>query len=127
MKNSAIKTLGTLTVMLLMGLTNLHAQQKNLIQEVQIYQNDGFADLRQLIAAQFDYTQDGMAEGITDNLVKFDVSKDGKITNVHAEGKCKLIREELTSILTGLMYRFDDERELPYTYVMPVKIAIAAR
>ena len=128
MKNILKKAAGTFAFLLIAGFSSqLSAQQSNMIEEVKLNNTDGFGKLRQLIVDNFDYTNPNLSEGINKSVIKFDVSKEGKITNVHAEGRCKYVSEELETVLSDLTYKFEKGKELPFTYVMPVEVAIAAR
>lgn len=128
MKKTAIKT-AVLGILLFLGFSEgLQAQHTNsLIEEVRITNKDGFTQLRNIIAQNFDFTDPQLTEGTTNSLVKFNISTDGKIENVRADSRCRAINKNLESALSGLHLRFKGQRERPVTYVMPVEIAIASR
>ncbi|QFG53375.1 hypothetical protein [Chryseobacterium sp.] len=128
MKKTAIKT-AVLGILLFVGFSEgLQAQHTNsLIEEVRITNKDGFTQLRNIIAQNFDFTDPQLTEGTTNSLVKFNISTDGKIENVRADSRCRAINKNLESALSGLHLRFKGQRERPVTYVMPVEIAIASR
>ncbi len=128
MKKTAIKT-AVLGILLFLGFSEgLQAQHTNsLIEEVRISNKDGFTQLRNIIAQNFDFTDPQLTEGTTNSLVKFNISTDGKIENVRADSRCRAINKNLESALSGLHLRFKGQRERPVTYVMPVEIAIASR
>ncbi len=128
MKKTAIKT-AVLGILLFLGFSgSLQAQHTNsLIEEVRISNKDGFTQLRNIIAQNFDFTDPQLTEGTTNSLVKFNISTDGKIENVRADSRCRAINKNLESALSGLHLRFKGQRERPVTYVMPVEIAIASR
>lgn len=128
MKKTAIKT-AVLGILLFLGFSGgLQAQHTNsLIEEVRISNKDGFTQLRNIIAQNFDFTDPQLTEGTTNSLVKFNISTDGKIENVRADSRCRAINKNLESALSGLHLRFKGQRERPVTYVMPVEIAIASR
>ncbi len=127
MKKFAIKT-ATLATLLLLGFTgNAYAQENNLIEEVRITDTDDFTPLRNLIEQNFDFTDPDLSEGTTNTLVKFNISAEGKIENVHADSRCKYINKNLENALSELQFRVKGKHERPVTYVMPVQIAIASR
>jgi hypothetical protein len=128
MKKTAIKT-AVLGILLFLGFSGgLQAQHTNsLIEEVRISNKDGFTQLRNIIAQNFDFTDPQLTEGTTNSLVKFNISTDGKIENVRADSRCRAINKNLENALSGLHLRFKGQRERPVTYVMPVEIAIASR
>lgn len=128
MKNILKKVAGTFVFLLIAGFSaQLNAQQSNMIEEVKLNNADGFGQLRQLIVDNFDYTNPNLSEGLNKSVLKFDVSQEGKITNVHAEGRCKYVSQELEAVLKELTYKFETGKAMPFTYVMPVEVAIAAR
>ena len=128
MKKTAIKT-AVLGILLFLGFSEgLQAQHTNsFIEEVRITNKDGFTQLRNIIAQNFDFTDPQLTEGTTNSLVKFNISTDGKIENVRADSRCRAINKNLESALSGLHLRFKGQRERPVTYVMPVEISIASR
>ncbi len=83
--------------------------------------------LRNLIEQNFDFTDPDLSEGTTNTLVKFNISAEGKIENVHADSRCKYINKNLENALSELQFRVKGKHERPFTYVMPVQIAIASR
>lgn len=128
MKNILKKAAGTFAFLLIAGFSaQANAQNSNMIEEVKLNNQDGFGQLRQLIADNFDYTNPNLSEGVNKSVIKFDVNKEGKISNVHAEGRCKYVSKELETVLKDLTYKFDKDKAMPFTYVMPVEVAIASR
>ena len=130
MKRIAIKLFGIAAISAFgCFFSSVNAQQSNnnTIQEVKINSNDGFTELKNLIAQNFDFTNPDLSEGVTKNVVKFEISESGKLNNIHAEGNCKYISQELESVLSHLQYRFKADKQRPYTYVMPIEVAIASR
>ncbi len=103
----------------------------NKIQEVFINSGDGFAELRKLLKDNFDFTNQDYKEGIVNSDVRFSLSEDGKITNVHAKGDCKNVSKELENVLSHLLYKVDmdrlNEKMIATTYVMPVSVTIDNR
>lgn len=126
MKKLTLKIFGF--IMLLTAATaTVSAQQNTTIEEVKLQSNDGYNVLRKLIVANFDFSNPNFDEGITNSIVKFDIAADGSLQNIHADGDCKYVSKELEDVLAGLHYRFSTDKEVPYTLVMPVQIAIASR
>lgn len=107
------------------------AQSPNTIQEVKLTNNDGFNNLRNLINANFDYTNPNLEEGTFNSLVEFNVAENGKITNVHAKGDCRYVSQELEDVMKNLLYKVDLEKlnsnALTTNYVLPVVVNVKNR
>lgn len=127
MKN-IIKVLGVLVLMIAAGLTDqIKAQESNLIKEVKLNSNDGFSDLRNLVKQNFDFTNPNLSEGNINSEVKFEVSEEGKISNISVKGDCKYVNEEIQDVMSHLLYRFDNSSKLNRVYVLPISVSIASR
>ncbi len=103
----------------------------NQIATVEVSNNDGFKQLRNLLEAQFDFTNPQMQQGLVNSQLTFSVSDAGKLTNIVAKSDCKYVSEELKSVLEQLHYRVDveDLKVNPQytTFSMPVQVLIANR
>lgn len=116
-----------------LGMFNLVKAQTsdNKIQEVFLNSGDGFGELRQLLKDNFDFTNQDYKEGVVNSNVRFSLSEDGKITNVHANGDCKNVSKEIENVLSHLIYKVDMEKlsqkMVASSYVMPVSVTIANR
>lgn len=120
-----------------LGLTaivgNVKAQttSNNTIQEVQLNKNDAFNEIRNLLIANFDFTNSDYKQGIVNSEVKFDIADNGKIVNVHSKGDCKNVSREIENVLSHLQYRIDagklNENMIASSYVMPVRVDISNR
>lgn len=112
---------------------NLKAQvtNSNVIAPVNVSSNDGFNELRNLLIAQFDFTNPDMQQGEVSSLLKFSVADNGQVIGVEAEGGCKYVQKELEEVLSRLQYRLDLDKIRADTsltsFVMPVKVTIASR
>lgn len=128
MKNTAKKLLGFLVLVLAFSLSNdLHAQVKT-IKEINITYNDGFAQLRNIIAVNFDFNKDIYKEGIVNSEVKFNVNEEGKIVNVVAKGDCKNVDSELENLFSHIQYKLpENSGRMATTYVMPIRLDISER
>lgn len=127
MNNNIRKLLSAGALMIFFGMsTGVAAQEANVIEQVNL-KNDGFNDFRKHISENFDFSNPNMEEGISQSVIKFQVSEKGKMQNIHAESKCKFVKAEIENFLKNTKYRFNTHRNMPATYVMPVQIAIAAR
>jgi len=119
---------GFVTVM-----NNAKAQttNNNTIQEVQLNKNDAFSEIRNLLMANFDFTNSDYKQGIVNSEVKFDIAENGKIVNVHSKGDCKNVSKEIENVLSKLQYRVDskklNENMIASTFVMPVRVDINNR
>lgn len=128
MKNLISKIVGTSVFIVLFSFTSLaFAQEKNVIEEINIHNNNNFAELKNLLADNFDYSNPNLALGKTEATIKFEIAENGKITNVHAESNCKYAAEEVEKVMKELIYRFKNENLQANSYVMPITIAIASR
>ncbi len=116
-----------------LGTLNLVRAQAtdNKIQEVFINSGDGFGELRKLLRDNFDFTNQDYKEGVVNSDVRFSLSEDGKITNVHANGDCKNVSKEIENVLSHLIYKVDMEKlsqkMVASSYVMPVSVTIDNR
>lgn len=111
---------------------NAKAQtSNNTIQEVQVFKNDAFSEIRDLLMANFDFTNQDYKQGIVNSEVKFDVAENGKIVNVRSKGDCKNVSKEIENVLSHLQYRIDtdklNENMLASSFVMPVRVDISNR
>lgn len=116
-----------------LGTLNLVRAQAtdNKIQEVFINSGDGFGELRKLLKDNFDFTNQDYKEGVVNSDVRFSLSEDGKITNVHANGDCKNVSKKIENVLSHLIYKVDMEKlsqkMVASSYVMPVSVTIDNR
>ncbi|ASW73411.1 hypothetical protein IQ37_11465 [Chryseobacterium piperi] len=103
----------------------------NTIQEVQLNKNDAFSEIRNLLMANFDFTNSDYKQGTVNSQVQFEVSDDGKIVNVRSKGDCKNVSKEIENVLSHLQYRIDSKKlndnMIASTYVMPVRVDINNR
>ncbi|MEC5394983.1 hypothetical protein [Bergeyella sp. RCAD1439] len=128
MKKNFLKTAGVLGVLLFAGMiSNVNAQDSNLIQEVNLSSKDGFQQLRNLIGLQFDYTNPNLSEGQAQSIVKFEIAENGKMKNIDAQGDCEYVNQELESVMKKLVYKFPSEMTTDKVYIMPVNLSIASR
>jgi len=117
----------------ILGTLNLVKAQTsdNKIQEVFLQSGDGFGELRNLLKDNFDFTNQDYKEGIVNSDVRFSLSEDGKITNVHAKGDCNNVSKEIENVLSHLIYKVDmdkmSQKMIATSYVMPVSVTIANR
>lgn len=116
-----------------LGTLNLVKAQTtdNKIQEVFINSGDGFGELRKLLKDNFDFTNQDYKEGVVNSDVRFSLSEEGKITNVHANGDCKNVSKEIENVLSHLIYKVDmdklSQKMVASSYVMPVSVTIDNR
>lgn len=125
------------TALFIFGLTavvnNAKAQttSSNTIQEIQLNKNDAFNEIRNLLMANFDFTNSDYKQGVVNSEVKFDIAENGKIVNVRSKGDCKNVSKEIVNVLSHLQYKIDpaklNENMLASSYVMPVKVDIINR
>jgi len=133
MKNKIQIFIALFLVCGLMAVTNTaKAQTSNVIEEVQLNKNEAtFNDIRSRLMENFDLTNTDYKQGTVNSVVKFDISKNGKIINVHSNGDCKSVSKEIETVLSELDYRVDrkklNENMVAYTYVMPVSVEINNR
>ena len=112
---------------------NMKAQTTsgNMIQEVLLNKNDAFNEIRNLLIANFDFTNQDYKQGVVNSEVKFDIAENGKIVNVRSKGDCKNVSKEIENVLSHLQYKIDpsklNENMLASSYVMPVRVAISNR
>lgn len=134
MKNKIQIFIATLFIF---GLTavvnNMKAQTTsgNMIQEVLLNKNDAFNEIRNLLIANFDFTNQDYKQGVVNSEVKFDIAENGKIINVRSKGDCKNVSKEIENVLSHLQYKVDpsklNENMLASSYVMPVRVDISNR
>ncbi|SHE38101.1 hypothetical protein [Chryseobacterium takakiae] len=114
-----------------MNTAKAQATNNNTIQEVQLNKADAFNEIRNLLMANFDFTNSDYKQGIVNSEVKFDIAENGKIVNVHSKGDCKNVSREIENVLSKLQYRIDSrkltENMLASSYVMPVRVDINNR
>ena len=114
-----------------MNTTKAQTSNNNTIQEVQLNKNDAFNEIRNLLMANFDFTNSDYKQGIVNSEVKFDIAENGKIVNVHSKGDCKNVSKEIENVLSKLQYRLDsrklNDNMIASTYVMPVRVDINNR
>jgi len=134
MKNKIQILIASLFVCGFMAVMNTAKAQitnNNTIQEVQLNKNDAFNEIRNLLMANFDFTNSEYKQGIVNSEVKFDIAENGKIVNVHSKGDCKNVSKEIENVLSKLLYRVDSKRlnenMIASTYVMPVRVDINNR
>lgn len=98
----------------------------NVIQEIQLNRNDMLSEVRSELLDNFDFTNYEYKQGIVNSEVKFEVSENGKIMNVHSTGDCKNVSKEIENVLTNLKISGKklNENMTAYTYVMPVTLEI---
>lgn len=103
----------------------------NTIQEVLINKNDAFNEIRNLLIANFDFTNSDYKQGIVNSEVKFDIAENGEIVNVRSKGDCKNVSKEIENVLSHLQYKVDvaklNENMLASSFVMPVTVDISNR
>lgn len=119
-----------------MAITNtVNAQTtgSNTIQEVKLYKNDGFNEVREILMDNFDFTASDYKQGTVNSVVKFEVAENGKIVNVHSQGECRNVSREIENVLKGSYYNGTRKKSaasadmMAYTYVMPVTLEIDQR
>jgi len=120
-----------------LGLTafagNVKAQttNNNTIQEVQLNKSDAFNEIRNLLIANFDFTNSDYKQGIVNSEVKFDIAENGKIVNVRSKGDCKNVSKEIENVLSQLQYKVDTSKlnsnMMASSFVMPVRVDISNR
>ncbi|RMZ58296.1 hypothetical protein D1632_11745 [Chryseobacterium nematophagum] len=118
----------------IVGVNTIHAQQtstNNTIQEVQLNKNDAFNEIRDLLMANFDFTNSEYKQGIVNSEVKFEITENGKLVNIHSKGDCKNVNREIETVLSNLHYRIDSDKlngnMIASIYVMPVRVDINNR
>jgi hypothetical protein len=114
-----------------MNIVKAQTVTDNTIQEVQLSKSDTFNDIRSRLINNFDFTNTDYKQGMVNSVVKFDISKKGKIVNVHSSGDCKSVSREIETVLSELDYKVDrsklNDNLVAYTYVMPVTVEIDNR
>lgn len=128
MKKILFKTAATLFLVFGMSFFSTTKAQNNKIEEVKLNANDGFSELRNLVINNFDFTTPNLSEGLVSSQIAFNVSENGKITNVHANGDCKYVSAELENVMNQLLYKIDvnklNRNMIAATYVMPVQVRV---
>ncbi|WP_345988095.1 hypothetical protein AAEU33_13780 [Chryseobacterium sp. Chry.R1] len=113
------------------SLSTLKAQTTdgNVIPEIQLSKNDTFNKIRKELINNFDFTNYEYKQGVVNSEVKFDITENGKIVNVHSTGDCKNVSKEIENVLTNLKINRKDFNNniIAYTYVMPVTVEIDNR
>jgi len=133
MKNKVQIFIASLFVCGCMAVTNMAKAQNsnNMIQEVQLNKNDAFNEIRNLLMANFDFTNSDYKQGVVNSEVKFDIAENGKIVNVHSKGDCKNVSKEIEKVLSSLQYKVDSKKinqnMIASTYIMPVRVDISNR
>lgn len=106
-------------------------QKSNEIPGVLVKSGDGFGELRKLLKDNFDFTNPDFKEGVVNTNVSFTLSEDGKIKNIHAQGDCKNVSQEITDVLSTLQYTIDMSKlkksMMATHYEFPVTVMIAQR
>ena len=131
MKNVVSKVVGALALLVVFSVGNVSNAQTtdSVIPEVTIKNGDGFHKLRNLIGNNFDYANPQFGEGTFKSMVEFDLTEDGKVTNVKAKGDCKHVSAELVNTISTLLYKVDtskmSEVDLMTHYKMPIVVQIA--
>ncbi|GEN74686.1 hypothetical protein CHA01nite_04260 [Chryseobacterium hagamense] len=114
-----------------MNIVKAQTVTDNTIQEVQLSKSDTFNDIRTRLINNFDFTNTDYKQGLVNSVVKFDISRKGKIVNVHSSGDCKSVSREIETVLSELDYKVDrnklSDNLVAYTYVMPVTVEIDNR
>jgi len=84
----------------ILGTLNLVNAQttNNKIQEVILSSGDGFGELRNLLRDNFDFTNQDYKERVVNSNVRFSLSENGKITNIHANGDCKNVSKQIEHV-----------------------------
>lgn len=115
----------------IMNSAKAQSTNNNTIEEVLINKNDAFAEIRNLLVQNFDFTNSDYKEGIVNSEVKFDIAENGKIVNVRSKGECKNVSKEIENVLSHLQYRIDPDKlsqnMIASSYVMPVRLDINNR
>ncbi|MFP7654990.1 MULTISPECIES: hypothetical protein [Chryseobacterium] len=120
-----------LSIIGFVSLSTLKAQTTdgNVIPEIQLSKNDTFNKIRKELINNFDFTNYEYKQGVVNSEVKFDITENGKIVNVHSTGDCKNVSKEIENVLTNLKINRKDFNNniIAYTYVMPVTVEIDNR
>lgn len=133
MKNKIQIFIASFLVCGFMAVTNTVKAQSsnNTIQEVTVNKNDAFNEIRNLLMANFDFTNQDYKQGIVNSEVKFDIAENGEIVNVRSKGDCKNVSKEIENVLSHLQYKVDtaklNENMLASSFVMPVTVDISNR
>lgn len=127
-----VLTLGVFALSAFFSMTYAQTERaNNEIAAVELSNNDGFNQLRNLIVTHFDFTNTEMQQGLVNSELSFALSEEGKITHVNAKSDCKFVKKELETVLSQLHYkvRMEDLKADPNLTVfrMPVQVLIANR
>ncbi len=129
MEKLILKSIAILLIVFSFGF--IKAQTTSTIQEVTLSNNDGFNGLRNLIDANFNYTNPDLEEGSFVSIVEFNLAENGKIKNVHTSGDCKFVSTELENVIQNLLFKVNldklNENALSTNYKMPVVVNIKNR
>lgn len=119
---------GIAFVMAVFFAQNMQAQQ-NSIQEIKLSNQDGFNELRNLLISNFDFTNPDLSEGNVNSTIEFSVSVNGKLTNIHANGDCKYVSQELEEVMQNLLLKIKPNQLNGYSsstkYILPVTVEIS--
>jgi len=109
-----------------MNTAKAQTTNSNVIQEIQLNKSDMLSEVRSELIDNFDFTNYQYKQGIVNSEVKFEISENGKIMNVHSTGDCKNVSKEIENVLTNLKISGKklNENMTAYTYVMPVTLEI---
>lgn len=131
MKNKIQILVGVIFIGICMSMNTSNAQtiDSNIIQEIHLNKNDTFSKIRNELIDNFDFTNYEYKQGVVNSEVKFDITENGKIVNVHSTGDCKNVSKEIENVLSNLKINRKNFNEniIAYTYVMPVVIEIDNR
>lgn len=105
-----------------------YAQEKNVIEEIKLSNQDGFNELRNQLISNFDFTNPNLTEGTVNSRIEFNVAENGKLSNIHANSECKYVSEELENIMKGLLLKVDPQKiaghSVATVYVLPVSVTV---
>ncbi|ASK29458.1 hypothetical protein CEY12_04780 [Chryseobacterium sp. T16E-39] len=112
-----------------MNMLNAQTTDTNVIQEIQLNKNDTFSKIRKELINNFDFLNYEYKQGVVNSEVKFDITENGKIVNVHSTGDCKNVSKEIENVLSNLTINRKNFNQniVAYTYVMPVTVEIDNR
>ncbi|MHA6697888.1 hypothetical protein [Chryseobacterium sp. A301] len=127
-----VLSFGVFALSALFSVANAQTEKSNNeIATVELSNNDGFNQLRNLIVTHFDFTNPEMQQGLVNSELSFVLSEQGKITHVNAKSDCKFVKKELETVLSQLHYKvkMEDLKSDPNLTVfrMPVQVLIANR
>lgn len=101
----------------------------NVIEEVQLNRNETLNEIRSELIGNFDFANYEYKQGVVNSEVKFDITENGRVINVHSTGDCKNVSKEIENVLTNMKVKPKklNKDTLAYTYVMPVTVEIDNR